>query len=152
MKDPIISIQELYRILLDIYVLLDDGDRYALGEFGLTTTQFGVLELLTVDEGTRLVTLADRLLVARSTITRIIDQLEEAGYVTRVVDPSDRRAQHVVLTEAGAEFRRKAQYSHQESLQRRLSVIEPDVRETLNTHLDKVRHGLREDLDRRNGR
>jgi DNA-binding MarR family transcriptional regulator len=139
-------------MLLDIYVLIDDGDRSTLGEFGLTSSQFGVLLLLNLNQGIRLATLADRLLVARSTITRIVDQLEDAGFIKRLNDPSDRRAQHVVLTPEGVELKKKAQKAHHQSLKRRLTVLEPAEIETLNVLLDKLRHGLREDLDRRNGR
>ncbi len=34
-------------------------------------------------------------------MTRTVQQLQKAGYVTRVPDPDDRRAQRIELTEAG---------------------------------------------------
>ncbi|PZT70251.1 MarR family transcriptional regulator [Streptomyces sp. SW4] len=45
--------------------------------------------------------LAARLGVEASHVTRTVQQLQRAGYVTRVPDPDDRRAQRVELTEAG---------------------------------------------------
>ncbi|MEW2397271.1 MarR family transcriptional regulator [Streptomyces sp. NPDC046862] len=45
--------------------------------------------------------LAARLSVEASHVTRQLRQLEGAGYVTRVPDPDDRRAQRVQLTETG---------------------------------------------------
>ncbi|MER6348124.1 MarR family winged helix-turn-helix transcriptional regulator [Streptomyces sp. NPDC001595] len=45
--------------------------------------------------------LAQRLGVEASHVTRTVQQLEKAGYVTRVPDPDDRRAQRIRLTEAG---------------------------------------------------
>ncbi|MGS2590420.1 MarR family winged helix-turn-helix transcriptional regulator [Streptomyces hebeiensis] len=45
--------------------------------------------------------LAARLSVEASHVTRQLRQLEIGGYVTRVPDPDDRRAQRVRLTEAG---------------------------------------------------
>src|SRR6185369_13928985 len=95
--DQGVSVHQQYRMLHDIYVLLDDGDRRVLENFGLTTSQYSVLMLLDPTEGRRLTTVSDRLLRARSTITRIVDQLEEARLVQRVADPEDRRAQRVVL-------------------------------------------------------
>ncbi len=47
--------------------------------------------------------LAARLGVADSHVTRQAQQLEKTGYVTRVPDPDDHRAQHVQLTPAGQE-------------------------------------------------
>jgi DNA-binding MarR family transcriptional regulator len=45
--------------------------------------------------------LANRLGVEASHVTRTVQQLQKAGYVTRVPDPDDRRAQRIELTEAG---------------------------------------------------
>lgn len=44
---------------------------------------------------------ADRLGVEASHVTRTVQQLQKGGYVTRVPDPRDRRAQRIELTEAG---------------------------------------------------
>ncbi|KKD03026.1 MarR family winged helix-turn-helix transcriptional regulator [Streptomyces sp. WM6386] len=45
--------------------------------------------------------LANRLGVEASHVTRTVQQLQKSGYVTRVPDPVDRRAQRIELTEAG---------------------------------------------------
>ncbi|MFI6014225.1 MarR family winged helix-turn-helix transcriptional regulator [Streptomyces sp. NPDC051243] len=45
--------------------------------------------------------LANRLGVEASHVTRTVQQLQKSGYVTRVPDPQDRRAQRIELTEAG---------------------------------------------------
>ncbi|MEV0177440.1 MarR family transcriptional regulator [Streptomyces sp. NPDC050803] len=45
--------------------------------------------------------LANRLGVEASHVTRTVQQLERSGYVSRVPDPDDRRAQRIELTEAG---------------------------------------------------
>ncbi|NEA66142.1 MarR family transcriptional regulator [Streptomyces sp. SID12488] len=47
--------------------------------------------------------LANLLAVEASHVTRQVQQLQKAGYVTRVPDPDDRRAQRIRLTPAGAE-------------------------------------------------
>ncbi|MER8009419.1 MarR family transcriptional regulator [Streptomyces sp. NPDC094149] len=47
--------------------------------------------------------LATRLGVEASHVTRTVQQLQKSGYVTRVPDPDDRRAQRIELTEAGRE-------------------------------------------------
>ncbi|AZQ39715.1 MarR family transcriptional regulator [Streptomyces cyaneochromogenes] len=45
--------------------------------------------------------LANRLGVEASHVTRTVQQLQKSGYVSRVPDPQDRRAQRIELTEAG---------------------------------------------------
>lgn len=47
--------------------------------------------------------LANRLGVEASHVTRTVQQLQKSGYVTRVPDPDDRRAQRIRLTDAGRE-------------------------------------------------
>lgn len=45
--------------------------------------------------------LATRLGVEASHVTRTVQQLEGTGYLSRVPDPADRRAQRIELTETG---------------------------------------------------
>ncbi|MFF8316164.1 MarR family winged helix-turn-helix transcriptional regulator [Streptomyces bobili] len=47
--------------------------------------------------------LAQRLGVEASHVTRTVQQLQKSGYVTRVPDPDDGRAQRIQLTAAGRE-------------------------------------------------
>jgi len=151
-KDATSTVQQQYRMLHDIYVLLDDGDRRVLDNFGLTTSQYAVLMLLDRDDGRRLTTVSDKLLRARSTITRIVDQLEEFKLVRRVGDPEDRRAQRVILTEEGERRCNQAHAAHLDSLQRRLTRLSVDEATALNLLLDKLRSALRDDLKTDNRR
>ncbi|MRH90995.1 MarR family transcriptional regulator [Nocardia sp. SYP-A9097] len=52
-------------------------------------------------DGTRLTELAERAQVTKQTAGFLVDQLERAGYVERVPDPSDGRARLVWLSERG---------------------------------------------------
>ncbi|MFI7499253.1 MarR family winged helix-turn-helix transcriptional regulator [Streptomyces sp. NPDC049687] len=60
-----------------------------------------ILRHLAADELLRPGVLAIRLSVEASHVTRQLRQLEKSGYVSRVPDPEDRRAQLIRLTEAG---------------------------------------------------
>ena len=51
--------------------------------------------------GTRLTTLAEQIGVSRQAIGNLVHNLEQQGYIARTVDPTDRRAVIVTLTEAG---------------------------------------------------
>ncbi len=140
------DIQRIYRLFHDLYVLLDAGDREVLQPFGLTSSQYTLLTLLDTDQGQRLTTLSDRLLVARSTITRLVDQLEAAGLVHRVIDPADRRAQRVALSLAGEKLVTLAAAAHQLSLGQRLNGLPESEQRALMDLLVKVRSGLRANL------
>jgi DNA-binding MarR family transcriptional regulator len=60
-----------------------------------------LLRQIDSSEPLRLGELAARLGVEASHVTRQAQQLEKVGYVTRVADPDDRRAQRIQITPAG---------------------------------------------------
>lgn len=131
-----------YRLIHDVYVLLDYGDRLVLEGFGLTSTQFRLLNLIDSNKGQRLTTLSDRLLRSKSQLTRVVDALEENGLVERTIDPQDRRAQHVVLTKSGQTLREQVNREHQKSLEARLGVLDADQQQTLVNALNKLKYGM----------
>lgn len=131
----------------DVYVMLDDGDRRVMNAFGLTLPQYRVLNSLDLIEGCRLTTLSDRLLRAKSTITRIIDNLEQRQLVRRTDDEADRRAQRVILTESGAQLLEQAREAHDQSLERRMDhTLSADEQRHLQMLLTKLHTGLVADL------
>jgi DNA-binding MarR family transcriptional regulator len=60
-----------------------------------------ILRELSAAGAVRLGELANALRVEASTITRQVQKLTRAGYVKRIPDPSDNRAQIIVLTSSG---------------------------------------------------
>jgi DNA-binding MarR family transcriptional regulator len=89
-------------------------ERRLLEEQAMSLSHYGVLiTLLTApDRRLRMSELAERRLTHPSGITRVVDQLEKQGLVTREVDPSDGRSFHAVLTGRGVERLREAQVTH----------------------------------------
>jgi DNA-binding MarR family transcriptional regulator len=60
------------------------------------------------DQKLRMADLAQRVLLTRSGLTRLVDQLEAKGYLRRVLDPEDRRGFYAILTDAGVAAMRSA--------------------------------------------
>ena len=60
----------------------------------------------------RRVDLAEQVLLTASGITRLLDGLEQTGYVERAACASDRRVVYAVLTDAGIDKLREASVSH----------------------------------------
>ncbi len=54
--------------------------------------------------GSRLGELAQAAQVSKQTVGSVVDQLERAGYVSRVPDPTDARARLVLVTDLGREL------------------------------------------------
>jgi DNA-binding MarR family transcriptional regulator len=69
---------------------------------GLTPSQYRIMKLAAAG-GERSTRLAQRLAVAKPTLTAIADGLVAAGYASRTAEPGDRRVVRLSLTPAGRE-------------------------------------------------
>ena len=82
--------------------------------------------------------LANRLGIDRTVMTYLLDDLEKAGLIERKPDPADRRARHVLATDAGratlCELERKL--AHIED--RILSALDETDRETFRALLRRI--------------
>ncbi|MEE4282219.1 MAG: MarR family transcriptional regulator [Pseudomonadales bacterium] len=68
-------------------------------DVGLTSSQWQVLYLLYEHDGQTQTELADHLTMAKPPLGKIVDRLEEDGWVIRRDDPQDRRTKRVFLTQ-----------------------------------------------------
>jgi DNA-binding MarR family transcriptional regulator len=78
---------------------------------GLSLSEYDVLLNMAEGprDGLRPTDLAERIVLTKSGLTRLLDRLVELGYVERRACPSDRRGQLVVLTASGRRaFKRAA--------------------------------------------
>lgn len=64
----------------------------------------------------RMSELADHVVLSRSNLTRLVDRLEEAGYVARERSEEDRRGAYAVITSPGRELRRKMWPTYEASI------------------------------------
>lgn len=78
--------------------------------------------------------------LAPRTVTEIVDGLEKAGLVERVVDPNDRRARLVHLTDAGREAHDGARAVKQEIITELLGSLDPGELNQLGAMFDRL-HG-----------
>jgi DNA-binding MarR family transcriptional regulator len=145
-QSPSSAAHEQHRLIHDIYVLLDDGDRRVLAALQLAPLEFAVLQRLDVADGRRLTDIGAELLCVKSTITRVVDRLEADGLVLRMPDPDDRRAQRLVLTARGVTVRDEAARLHNEAVERRLGMLAPAEQQLLLQLLYKLRAALQRDL------
>ncbi|HEX4732768.1 MAG TPA: MarR family winged helix-turn-helix transcriptional regulator [Thermoleophilaceae bacterium] len=94
--------------------LLRHLDRQLIEEQGLPTSSYEVLlRLAEAPRGSmRMKDIAESLLLSRSGLSRVVDELERKGYVTREACASDARGTEAVITRSGRSAFRKAQTSH----------------------------------------
>jgi len=109
----------------------------------LSLPQFRVLAM--VDEGgERASWLADRLAVAKPTITAVVDGLVERGYLARSADAGDKRATRITLTPAGRRALREAETAMAERLHEVLAKTDEPATvvwaiDELGTALERMR-------------
>ncbi len=82
------------------------GDRH-IRSMGLTPPQFDVIAELGGTEGMTCVELSQSTLLAKASLTGILDRLEAKGLLKRQAVPHDRRATHIRLTRKGENLYRK---------------------------------------------
>jgi DNA-binding MarR family transcriptional regulator len=87
---------------------------------------FSTLWTITASGPNRLSDLAHAEGVTRPTMTRIVDALEQRGYVTRRPDPDDGRAQLVVATRRGRALISQGRAIRVKALASRIETLPPE--------------------------
>ncbi len=75
--------------------------------YNISHTEYRVLALLFFSHGCEPSVMADKLLILRQTMTKVIDSLEAKGYVAREVHPYDRRKLYINLLPEGTRLARE---------------------------------------------
>lgn len=116
-----------------------------LAPLGLTPAQERALRTLArSEEPLRMAELADQLRIVPRSLTTVIDALEEAGFVRREIDPRNRRAILLHLTERGMAVRddlRQARRRAAEDLFAPLTTAQRETLAELLTVLDSAAQG-----------
>ncbi|MBU2487918.1 MAG: MarR family transcriptional regulator [Proteobacteria bacterium] len=87
-------------------------------------------------------TLAEKLDVAKSRVTKIVDGLVEKGLVLRMEDPGDARVKLISLTKKGEEKLREVQEFHLMIHGKILMQMAPEERIALISHLERLRAAM----------
>ena len=116
--------------------------------------QYDVLLELNSAPGRRLrmQQLSDRVVLSRSRVSRVVDEMEKAGLVRRDPDPDDKRAAFAVITDDGRAALRKAAPVYLQGIEEEfLSHLTAGERTTLERSLGKVLDAQHSEPDRSAG-
>ncbi|MGF7212223.1 DNA-binding MarR family transcriptional regulator [Skermanella aerolata] len=129
--------------------LMIDGARLLRRRFdqraralGLTRAQWNVLSHLYRNDGINQAGLADLMEVEPITVGRQLDRMEEAGWIARRPDPSDRRVRRIYMTPQAQGVLDQLRELSRDIYAEALQGIAPDVREQLMTSLARIRNNL----------
>ncbi|MFA4824903.1 MAG: MarR family transcriptional regulator [Methanoregula sp.] len=116
------------------FIFLNDR----LRPLGLSAGQFPVLMLLYKEQNIMQETLVRHYHLDKGTIARAVRKLEDAGYIRRIVDPDNRRAVRLFLTEKGERVAPVLQDINREWEEQVCAGLSRDEKETLNSLMRTV--------------
>ncbi|MCI2948776.1 MarR family transcriptional regulator, 2-MHQ and catechol-resistance regulon repressor [Staphylococcus caledonicus] len=106
--------------------------------YGLNVTEFAVLELLYNKGPQPIQRIRERVLIASSSISYVVTQLEEKGWIIRDKDSCDKRVYNATLTDKGQQFMAKIFPQHAATLEEAFSVLTDEELTTLQQAFKKL--------------
>lgn len=118
-----------------------------MSSHGLNATEFTVLELLYSKGRQPIQMIGKQILLASSSITYVVDRLEEKGFVLRVADQTDRRVTFCELTDKGERLMTAIFPKHAEKIAELFQDCTPEEVTVLQSILKKVGYKAKDLLD-----
>ncbi len=106
--------------------------------YGLNVTEFAVMELLYNKGDQPIQRIGNRVLIASSSITYVVDKLEEKGCVVRQRNEKDKRVTNASLTDKGRSMMDEIFPNHASTLESTFSVLTDEEITVLQTTLKKL--------------
>lgn len=133
--------EESLKALVGIKRTNDTLDRIVkqdMKNYGLNITEFAVMELLYHKGDQPIQKVKQRILIASSSTTYVIDQLVKKAYVTRRQDTEDKRITYAVLTEKGHALMEQIFPQHAETIEKAFSILDDEELAIFRRALKKV--------------
>ena len=127
-----------FTVLFRAYQTIQDATRRDLLQFDLNQTEFSVLEFLYHHGEQPVQMIGKKILIASSSITYVIDKLEQKGYVYRKACPRDRRVTYVLLTLEGQVLMEELFPKHEQKINEIFEVLEAQELDNMILSLKKV--------------
>lgn len=105
---------------------------------GLNTSEFGTLEIL-FHKGPRSVqTIKDKVLIASSSMSYVIERLLDKDLITKVIDPKDNRVHNIHLSVKGKTLMEEIYPKHVQILRQTLDRLTVEEEAQLQALLKKI--------------
>jgi MarR family 2-MHQ and catechol resistance regulon transcriptional repressor len=108
-------------------------------KYNLSITDFSVLEVLYHKGKQTIQQIGKSILISNSSMTYVIDKLEQKGLLKRNACPDDRRVIHVTLTDIGLELMNEIMPKHEEFVDDTFSSLDTNEVDTLVLFLKKLK-------------
>ena len=125
-----------YRLTVAAQRLSDAFARQYRDQFGISNPEWRVLVHLSQSDGTSVRDIEARVAMEKSKVSRAAKRLEQAGYISKKINETDRRLLHLHLTSKG------------QSLMTDLLPLADRFQQEIENHLGEVFAGLEAGLDK----
>ncbi|TCS96561.1 MarR family winged helix-turn-helix transcriptional regulator [Hazenella coriacea] len=129
------TVSDIERLLREISVIVKYKGREILTHFPITPPQFSALLWLEEEGDLTIGELSQKMYLACSTMTDLIDRMEKNGVVERVRDDRDRRVVRIHLLKKGVEIITEVMEARCEYLENVLSRLSDDEATEIKKYL-----------------
>ncbi|MCQ2010160.1 MarR family transcriptional regulator [Sporolactobacillus sp. STSJ-5] len=129
---------KLFVVLSRAMQTIAKRDEDNIKKYGLNPTEFAVLELLDHKGAQPIQKIGERILLASSSITYVVDKLEKKNFIKRKPCPEDRRVTFAEITPQGKEFMDDLFPKHKKAIHELFSGVTDEEKHQLIDHLKKL--------------
>lgn len=127
---------EIENLLRKIVSMMGKKLRDSLNKYDLTPPQFHALIHTRNNRGVTIGELCDHMFLACSTVSGLVDRIEEKGWIRRIRDQKDRRIVRLELTRAGEQLLEEILESRRATLVESLKTISDFEQQELARYLN----------------
>lgn len=129
---------KLFIVLHLAFKSIDQVAHKHIKEKEMSITEFGVLELLYHKGKQTINNLRQRVLVASSSISYVVNELEQDGYIEKQKCTEDKRVTYIHLTDAGRKMMDSVFPEHQEVIEEIMSDLSDEEKHELTEMLKVI--------------
>ncbi|SDJ03837.1 MarR family winged helix-turn-helix transcriptional regulator [Natribacillus halophilus] len=137
MEDKDLSLKLLV-VLMKAEHAIADATQADMKRYGLTPSEFAVLELLYHKGDQPIQQLGKRILLTSGSLTYVVDKLEQKDLLSRVRCTEDRRVVYASINDNGKELMARVFPQHRESVDQIFARLNTEEKETMIELLKRV--------------
>lgn len=141
-------VKEIDKLIRRVSFVIKCRGRDILDDFDITPPQFNALLLLAEYGDMTIGELGNKMYLASSTATDLIDRMERNGLVERVRDSSDRRVVRLHMLEKGKEMIQKVLESRKRYLEKILVRVSAQEQEDLVRALQSIYDLMKDEYEK----
>lgn len=139
------NVENIERYLRKVDYIIRRKGREILSNFNITGPQFTALQILIYNGTMTIGDLSQKMDLACSTITDLVDRMEKSNLVVRKRDEKDRRVVKVEVLQKGHDILTQVMKKRIEYLDGKLSGFDYDDKHNLNIGLEALHEAMKED-------